>query len=315
MAAHADAYGNPAAQLAIEARGLRKSFGAVEAVRGVDLAVAAGEVFALLGPNGAGKTTTIEMLEGHLEPSAGAVSVLGCDPQRNARQLRARIGIVLQSTGVERFLTVEETIDLFRGYYPAPLPLQQVLEATGLAEARRTRVSRLSGGQQRRLDVAIGLSGNPDLLFLDEPTTGFDPAARRDAWRMVRGLKELGKTVLLTTHYMDEAAHLADRVAIMVRGQIVAEGPPAELAERGAATAIGFTLQAGVQPPPQALLGTATERGGRWLLIAAQPAEALHRLTGWSLEAGVELAELSVSKPSLEDVFVDLAASAEASDP
>ena len=209
---------------AIEVRGLHKSYGQVEAVRGINLCVSKGEVFALLGPNGAGKTTTVEILEGHRGRSAGDVSVLGYDPGRNARALKRRIGIVIQSTSVEPYLSVEETINLFRGYYPHPLPLEQVLEVIGLREQRRTRVKRLSGGQQRRLDVAIGLAGDPELLFLDEPTTGFDPSARRGVWEMIRNLQSLGKTILLTTHYMDEAEHLADRAAIIVDGEIVAEG-------------------------------------------------------------------------------------------
>ena len=209
---------------AIEVRGLHKSYGQVEAVRGIDLFVSKGEVFALLGPNGAGKTTMVEILEGHRDRSAGDVSVLGYDPGRNDRALKRRIGIVLQSTSVEPYLSVEETINLFRGYYPHPLPLEQILEAIGLREQRRTRVKRLSGGQQRRLDVAIGLAGDPELLFLDEPTTGFDPSARRGAWEMIRNLQSLGKTILLTTHYMNEAEHLADRAAIIVDGEIVAKG-------------------------------------------------------------------------------------------
>ena len=209
---------------AIEVRGLHKSYGQVEAVRGIDLCVSKGEVFALLGPNGAGKTTMVEILEGHRDRSAGDVSVLGYDPGRNDQALKRRIGIVLQSTSVEPYLSVEETINLFRGYYPHPLPLEQILEVIGLREQRRTRVKRLSGGQQRRLDVAIGLAGDPELLFLDEPTTGFDPSARRGAWEMIRNLQSLGKTILLTTHYMNEAEHLADRAAIIVDGEIVAKG-------------------------------------------------------------------------------------------
>ena len=234
---------------AIEVRGLRKSYGTVEAVRGIDLQVSKGEVFALLGPNGAGKTTTVEILEGHRDRTAGDVRVLGYDPARNERGLKERIGIVLQSTGVEPFLSVEESIDLFRGYYPHPLPLEEILDATGLREQRRARVKRLSGGQQRRLDVAIGLAGDPELLFLDEPTTGFDPSARRGAWGMVKNLQALGKTVVLTTHYMDEAEFLADRVAIMAHGEIVAEGSPADLAKETGATTIRFRVGSGSEGP------------------------------------------------------------------
>ena len=299
---------------AIEVRGLRKSYGPVEAVRGIDLQVSTGEVFALLGPNGAGKTTTIEVLEGYLDRTAGDVLVLGHDPSRNERSFKERIGIVLQSTGVEPYLSVEETIDLFRGYYPHPVPLEAVLSATGLTEQRRVRVRRLSSGQRRRLDVAIGLSGDPELLFLDEPTTGFDPSARRDAWEMIRNLQGLGKTVVLTTHYMDEAEHLADRVAIMVHGEIAAEGTPSELAQRGGATAIRFRLGPGTVPLPTGLSAEAVESNGQHTIVTNTPTHSLNLLTGWALEHGMELEELSVSHPSLEDLFVELAASSEPDD-
>lgn len=293
---------------AIEVRGLHKSYGSVEAVRGIDLRVAKGEVFALLGPNGAGKTTTIEILEGYLQRTSGEVSVLGHDPGRNDRSLKERIGIVLQTTGVEPYLSVEETINLFRGYYPQPMSLEAILRATGLTDQRRAKVRRLSGGQQRRLDVAIGLSGDPDLLFLDEPTTGFDPSARRDAWEMVRNLKSLGKTVVLTTHYMDEAEHLADRVAIIVQGKIVAEGAPGELSHEGRSTTISFRLGPGSVPLPEGM-GAEADDEGRYVIATDEPTPALHRLTGWALEQGVELEELSVSRPSLEDLFVEIVGS------
>ncbi len=292
---------------AIEVRGLRKSYGQIEAVRGIDLRVSKGEVFALLGPNGAGKTTTVEILEGHRDRTAGEVSVLGYDPGRNDRALKQRIGIVLQTTGVEPYLTVEETIELFRGYYPHPLPLDEIMDVIGLTEQRRTRVRRLSGGQQRRLDVAIGLAGNPELLFLDEPTTGFDPSARRGAWEMVRNLKSLGKTVVLTTHYMDEAEYLADRVAIIVHGEIVAEGTPNELVHRDATTTIKLRLGSDAGPLPGGLSAESTDEDGRFTIATDSPTQTLHELTGWALERGLELEELSVSRPSLEDVFVDLA--------
>ena len=292
---------------AIEVRGLRKSYGQVEAVRGIDLSVSKGEVFALLGPNGAGKTTTVEILEGHRDRSAGDVSVLGYDPGRNDRALKRRIGIVLQSTSVEPYLSVEETINLFRGYYPHPLPLEQILEAIGLREQRRTRVKRLSGGQQRRLDVAIGLAGDPELLFLDEPTTGFDPSARRGAWEMIRNLQSLGKTILLTTHYMDEAEHLADRVAIMVDGEIVAEGPPSDLSQRDGSVTIGFRIDSGSGALPEDLGAEQTGNSGRYTITTSTPTRSLHRLTGWAVEQGIELQELSVSRPSLEDLFIELA--------
>ena len=293
---------------AIQVRGLRKSYGSVEAVRGIDLQVSIGEVFALLGPNGAGKTTTIEILEGYLHRTAGEALVLGHDPGRNARSLKERIGIVLQSTGVQPYLSVEESINLFRGYYPHPMPLEEILRATGLTEQRRVRVSRLSGGQQRRLDVAIGLSGDPELLFLDEPTTGFDPSARRDAWEMVRNLKSLGKTVVLTTHYMDEAEYLADRVAIIVQGKIVAEGAPGELSHEGKSTSIRFRLdRSSVRPPED--LGAEPADNDRYVITTDSPTRSLHRLTAWALEQGIELEELSVSRPSLEDLFIELVGS------
>ena len=291
---------------AIEVRGLRKSYGSLEAVRGIDLHVSKGEVFALLGPNGAGKTTTVEILEGHRDRTAGDVQVLGYDPARNERGLKERIGIVLQSTGVEPFLSVEESIDLFRGYYPHPLPLEEILDATGLREQRRFRVKRLSGGQQRRLDVAIGLAGDPELLFLDEPTTGFDPSARRGAWDMVKNLQALGKTVLLTTHYMDEAEFLADRVAIMAHGEIVAEGTPADLAKETGATTITFRAGASSEGPPVDL-GADPGDDGRYAITTDSPTRSLHQLTGWAVERGIELEDLSVSRPSLEDVFLKLA--------
>ena len=292
---------------AIEVRGLHKSYGQVEAVRGIDLSVSKGEVFALLGPNGAGKTTTVEILEGHRDRSAGDVSVLGYDPGRNDRALKRRIGIVLQSTSVEPYLSVEETINLFRGYYPHPLPLEQILEAIGLREQRRTRVKRLSGGQQRRLDVAIGLAGDPELLFLDEPTTGFDPSARRGAWEMIRNLQSLGKTILLTTHYMNEAEHLADRVAIMVDGEIVAEGPPSDLSQRDGSVTIGFKIDSGSGALPEDLGAEQTGNSGRYTITTSTPTGSLHQLTGWAVEQDIELQELSVSRPSLEDLFIELA--------
>ena len=293
--------------LAIDVRGLRKSYGGLEAVRGIDLQVFQGEVFALLGPNGAGKTTTVEILEGHRDRSSGEVDVLGHDPARNEIELKRRIGIVLQSTGIEPYLTVEETVHLFGMYYPHPRPLGEILEATGLTEQRRTRVRKLSGGQQRRLDVAIGLAGDPELLFLDEPTTGFDPAARRGAWDMVKNLQSLGKTVFLTTHYMDEAEHLADRVSIIVEGKVVAEGAPRELTRRSAVTTIRFRLPPGAPGLPESLSAAATAEGELTAIDSTSPTETLYELTRWAHEGGVELEELTVSQPSLEDLFLELA--------
>jgi ABC-2 type transport system ATP-binding protein len=290
---------------AIEIRGLRKTYGDVEAVRGIDLSVEAGEVFALLGPNGAGKTTTVEILEGYRAPTAGEVRVLGHDPGRRERRLRERIGIVLQSTGIDPYLTVRETVALYAAYYPAPRNVDEVIELVGLAERHDARVLKLSGGQQRRLDVAIALAGDPELLFLDEPTTGFDPGARRNAWEIVRNLTALGKTVFLTTHYMDEAEHLAHRVAVIAKGHIVAEGPPSTLTGRDAAsTVIRFRLADGAADVPRTI---ETRRvAGGYELETRDPTRLLHELTAWALERGVELESLEVTRPTLEDVYLQL---------
>lgn len=296
-------------ELAIDVRGLRKSYGSFEAVKGIDLHVRTGEVFSLLGPNGAGKTSTVEILEGHRSRTAGDVSVLGHDPGKGERALKSRIGIVLQETGVERFLTVAEAIDRFRGFYPSPLPLDEIIEVVGLQDKRDERVRKLSGGQQRRLDVAIGLAGDPELLFLDEPTTGFDPSARRNAWAMIANLKELGKTVFLTTHYMDEAQHLADRVAIIVGGEIVAEGPPGQLVgDEATRTRIEFKLPHGAPELPPELVGTAHREGDRVRFQSEDPLPVLHGLTGWAIRENVAIERLAVTQPSLEDVYLQLTA-------
>ena len=290
---------------AIVVRGLRKSYGDVEAVRGIDLTVSVGEIFALLGPNGAGKTTTVEILEGYRRQSAGEATVLGHDPVKRERSLRERVGIVLQSTGIDPYLTARETVDLYARYYPSPRNVDEVLELVGLTEKRDTRVIKLSGGQQRRLDVAIALAGDPELLFLDEPTTGFDPGARRNAWQIVGNLSELGKTVLLTTHYMDEAQHLADRVAVIARGEIVAEGPPSTIGGRDLAESVIRFRRPDGQPPP-AVSGRIREAGEDLELRVADATQALHELTSWALDRGIELEGLQVSRPSLEDVYLDL---------
>jgi len=302
---------------AIDVRGLHKSYGDIEAVRGVDLSVERGEVFALLGPNGAGKTTTVEILEGYRTRTAGEVSVLGHDPASRDRGLRERIGIVLQSTGVDPYLTVAETVEMYRGYYPDPRPLDEVIDLVGLEEKRDTRVVKLSGGQQRRLDVAIALAGDPELLFLDEPTTGFDPSARRHAWEIVKNLASLGKTVFLTTHYMDEAQYLAGRVAVISAGRIVAEGPPSRLGGRDTATAVvRFRLSDPAAALPDSVADDVASADGGFRYQADDPTRFLHELTGWALQNGVLLEGLDVSRPTLEDVYLKLTADeAEPSEP
>jgi ABC-2 type transport system ATP-binding protein len=291
---------------AIEVTGLRKSYGDLEAVAGIDLTVDVGEVFALLGPNGAGKTTTVEILEGYRQRTAGEVSVLGFDPAGRARALRERVGIVLQSTGVDPYLTVRETVALYASYYPSPRDVDEVVELVGLAEKRDTRVLKLSGGQQRRLDVAIALAGDAELLFLDEPTTGFDPGARRNAWEIVRNLTALDKTVFLTTHYMDEAQYLADRVAVIAKGRIVAVGPPGTLGDRHLAkSVIRFRPPLTDDLPPE-IASLATTANGELQLVVTDPTRVLHDLTSWAVGRGIELEGLEVSRPTLEDVYLEL---------
>jgi ABC-2 type transport system ATP-binding protein len=285
----------PSPEPVISIRGLRKSYGDREAVRGIDLEVLPGEVFAFLGPNGAGKTTTVEILEGYRKRSGGEVSVLGEDPQRAGRQWRERIGIVLQSGRLDPYLTVRESLGLYAGYFQAPRPIDEVIALVGLEEKADERTRKLSGGQQRRLDVGMALVGDPELLFLDEPTTGFDPSARRQAWDVIAGLRDLGKTVFLTTHYMDEAQRLADRVTIIAGGEIVARGTPEDLGDR-------------VNQP-------ATIRyraGGEEIAVETTTlVKTLNELTAAALASGEELEGLEVTRPTLEDVYLELTTEAE----
>ena len=287
--------------------GLRKSYGAVQAVRDVSFSVQQGEIVALLGPNGAGKTTTLEILEGFRARDGGTAEVLGLDPgdRSSARELRERTGLVLQDIAVEPYLTVRETISRDAGYYPAPLSVPEVIGLVGLAGLERRKVRTLSGGQKRRLDLALGLIGHPELLFLDEPTTGFDPAARRDAWQLVRQLRTAGTTILLTTHAMDEAQALADRVVLLSGGVVIADGPPAALGGRDAERVrITFTLPAGYALTDLPLPAEAAN--GVVLVETGRPTETLHQLTDWALRRGTVLAGLTVDRPSLEDVYLQL---------
>jgi len=299
--------GDPAAgDLAIEVDGLRKSYGRVEAVRGLSLHVRRGEIFAFLGPNGAGKTTTVEILEGFHRRDGGDVRVLGVDPEDGGRPWRARIGMVLQEGRTQPNLTVRETLELWSSYYPRPKPVREIIELVGLGEKVDERSARLSGGQRRRLDVGLALVGDPELIFLDEPTTGFDPVARRAAWSVIAGLRELGKTVFLTTHYLDEAQALADRVAIIKAGVVVAEGPPAQLAAGSAVTEITFVAPAGIDLR-ELPGGPAIELdGGLARLRTERPTRVLAELCGWAAHRGIELERLDVTRPTLEDVYVDL---------
>jgi ABC-2 type transport system ATP-binding protein len=293
--------------VAIEISQLHKWYGDVHAVDGVDLSVTVGEVFCLLGPNGAGKTTTVEILEGHRPRSSGEVSVLGYDPQTGGRPFREHIGIVLQQQAIEDVLTVREAIELYGSMFPRRRDPDELIGLVGLEAKARKRIKTLSGGQKRRLELAMGMAGDPDVLFLDEPTTGFDPSARRQAWTVVEGLASLGKTVLLTTHYMDEAQQLADRVAVISAGRIIAEGAPHTLGGRAAAsTRVSFRVGTSrpVDLPPD-LVVEHTEDGE--LSFSTEDATAdLHRLTGWAIDHGFTLDHLEVRQPSLEEVYLDL---------
>ncbi len=290
--------------------GLRKSYGEHEVVRGIDVEVHHGEIFAFLGPNGAGKTTTVEILEGYRSRSGGEVSVLGEDPATGDGGWRSRIGLVLQSCTMPAELTVRELVELYAGYYPHPRGAAETIELVGLAEKRDARTNQLSGGQLRRLDVALALIGDPELVFLDEPTTGFDPGARHHAWEVIANLRELGKTIFLTTHYMDEAQSLADHVAVIVAGEIVAEGTPATLGGRDRELSdIAFTLPAGaaVSELPGTLAAAAQLReDGRVHMSVREPARSLHELAGWALEHGEDLGDLTVGRPTLEDIYLRL---------
>jgi ABC-2 type transport system ATP-binding protein len=292
---------------AIAVAGLRKHYGPVQAVRNVGFTVRQGEIVALLGPNGAGKTTTLEILEGFRSRDGGTAKVLGHDPGNRsaARELRERTGIVLQDIAVEPYLTVRETLARSAGYYPAPQGVAEVITLVGLTGQERRKVRTLSGGQKRRLDLALGLVGNPELLYLDEPTTGFDPAARRDTWDLVRQLRAAGTTILLTTHDMEEASALADRVVLLAHGTVAAEGPPATLSGRAAgATRITFTLPGGYQIADLPLPAI----GGNEAVVVetTNPTQALFRLTDWALRRGTVLTGLTVDRPSLEDVYLEL---------
>ena len=274
---------------AVSVEGLRKTYGQVEAVRGVTFEIGAGEVFGILGPNGAGKTTTVEILEGYRERDAGTVSVLGEDPNEAGRAWRGRIGVVLQSSATYDLLTVRELLELFRGYYERPLAVDEVVTLIGLGEKRDARVRTLSGGQKRRMDLGIALVGDPELLFLDEPTTGFDPEARRRAWETIRSLRSLGKTILLTTHYLEEAERLCDRVAVLAHGEIAALGHPGELT--------------GALPPTEIRF---RRNGEQVVLRTEEPTRVLHELTAEALAAGDELDGLEVHRRTLEDLYLEL---------
>ncbi len=302
---------------AVVVENLQKSYGTTRAVAGVSFTVRYGEIFSLLGPNGAGKTTVLEILEGYRQADQGKVVVAGFDPgdRRTGRQLREQIGLVLQELAVEPYLTVRESISRNAGYYPNPRDVGEVIGLVGLTGKEKSKVKSLSGGQKRRLDLALGIIGNPRVLFLDEPTTGFDPSARRGAWEVIRELSGLGTTILLTTHYMDEAQELAERVAVISRGKIIEEGTPATLGGRDLARArISFVLPGGYSAADLPVPAAAGENGPL-VVEADEPTEVLHRLTGWALDHGTTLPGLTVDRPSLEDIYLSLTAGQDAARP
>ncbi len=291
---------------AIEVRDLKKSYGGLEALGGVNFAISKGEIFALLGPNGAGKTTIMEILEGYIQRTSGHVSVLGYDPDSSPEDLRSRVGIVLQETGVDLYLKVGEIIKQFSGFYQNPKPIKDILDVTGLKEQSDIRIRRLSGGQRRRLDVALGIVGDPELLFLDEPTTGLDPYARRNTWKMIASLRELGKTILLTTHYMDEAEVLADKIALLNAGIIEAEGTLEELRTYKKATTIKFELDDAINRMPVEISKLANVIGNKVKLETTTPMSSLAILASWALNEEIELRGLSVQQQSLDEIFIEL---------
>jgi len=304
-------------EAAISIKGLHKAYGDFEAVRGIDLTVNQGEVCAILGPNGAGKTSTVEILEGYRTRTSGDVDVLGQDPGNPTREWRNRLGIVLQDCEMQPLLTVRESLSMYAGYYKHPRDVDETIELVGLATKADERAGRLSGGQRRRLDVALSLVGDPDLIFLDEPTTGFDPEARREAWAAIDSMRQLGKTIVLTTHYMEEAQELADHVAVFARGELVAEGTPDEIGGRESLpTRVLFTLPRRLAAPdlPPEYRASARDDGAVEI-ETRDPTRALNELTGWALERGVELSDITVARPTLEDIYLRLTSEFELEEP